>query len=195
MTTAGRSIAGTVMIVLLGAGLLAAAAARWTRPVADADAALAAGDWDRALTLYTQADARFARLPIVRPLFARDLDRVAGAQLWLMYRLRRYDELLARAERAPEAASPHLWAGLAFLAKGRDEPRPDDQMGWLTRSEQELRRAVAADPADWDTKFNFELVTRLVAALRKSPKTPPDQLMQILRPEPKAGVKPTRRVG
>ena len=193
MTTAGRSIAGTVMIVLLGSGLLAVAAAREARPVADADAALAAGDWDRALALYSQADARFARLPIARPLFARDIDRVAGAQLWLMYRLRRYDELLARAERAPEAASPHLWAGPRPGQGARRAGRTIRSDGWRDRSRAAPRGRGRSRRLGH--KFDFELVTRLVAALRKSPKTPPDQLMQILRPEPKAGIKPTRRVG
>ena len=57
------------------------------------------------------------------------------------------------------------------------------------------RRAVEAAPDDWDTKFDFEMVTRLAAELRKQPKTPPNQLMQLLRPQPKPGAKPVRRVG
>jgi hypothetical protein len=49
--------------------------------------------------------------------------------------------------------------------------------------------------ADWDTKYDFELVTKLAAELRKQPKTPPNQLMQLLRPQPKPGAKPVKRVG
>src|SRR6266852_6227250 len=63
------------------------------------------------------------------------------------------------------------------------------------RAEAELRRALDAAPDDWDTKYDFELVTRLASELRKQPKTPPNQLMQLLRPQPKAGAKPVRRVG
>src|SRR4051812_8248377 len=125
MTTAGRSIAGTVMVVMLAAGAAAAAAARWTRPIADADAALAAGEWDRAAAGYASAEARLDRLPAVRQLFARDYDRVVANRLWLDYRLQRYDDLIARSERAPEAAAPHFWAGLALLAKGRIDTDPD----------------------------------------------------------------------
>ena len=36
---------------------------------------------------------------------------------------------------------------------------------------------------------------RVAAELRKQPKTPPNQLMQLLRPEPKAGARPVKRVG
>src|SRR5258707_4015462 len=195
MTTAGRSIAGTAMVVLLASGAAAVAGACWTRPIADADAALARGDWDQALASYARAQGRFDRLPALRELFARDYDRAIANQLWLQYRLQRYDDLIATADRAPEAAAPHFWAGLALLAKGRAETSPHPQLGWLTRAEEELRRAVQADPADWDTKFDFELVTRLAAELRKDPKSPPKQLMQILRPQPKPGAKPGRRVG
>ena len=183
------------MVLLLGVGLAAVACARWTGPVADADAALALGQWERALASYARAEHRFDRLPVLREVIARDYNRVVTNQLWLYYRLQRYDDLIARAERAPEGATPHLWAGLALLAKGRAETKPDAQLGWLTRSEEELRRAVEAEPADWDTKFDFELVTRLAAELRKQPKSPPSQLMQILRPPAKPGTKPGRRVG
>lgn len=183
------------MLVLLVAGAAAVAAARWTRPIAAADEALAAGDWDRALASYAIAEARFDRLPAIRQLLARDYARAVGAQLWIYYRLQRYDELIAKAQRAPDAAAPHFWSGLACFAKSRGEGTPEAQFGWLARAEEELRRAVEAAPADWDTKYDFELVTRLAAAVRKQPRVPPNQLMQLLRPQPRAGVKPGRHIG
>ncbi len=100
-----------------------------------------------------------------------------------------------KAERAPEEANPHFWAGCAFVDKARVEASAEARLGWLTRAEEEFRRAVEATPDDWDTKFNFELTTRLAAELRKQPKNPPNQLMQLLRPQPKAGAKPPKRVG
>jgi tetratricopeptide (TPR) repeat protein len=195
MTAARRSLVTTLWVALLLAGAVAVAAARWTGPIADADEALAAGHWDRALAGYARAEGRFDRMPVSRQILRRDYDRLVANQLWLYYRMQRYDELIARAERAPEGAAPHFWSGLALLAKGQADARPEGQLGWLTRSEEELRRAVEAAPADWDTKFDFELVTRLAAALRKQPKIPPGQLMQVLRPQPKIGTKPVRRVG
>ena len=69
------------------------------------------------------------------------------------------------------------------------------RLAWFTRAEDELRHAIEATPADWDTKYDFELVTRLAAALRQQPQTPPRQLMHLLRPQPKPGAKPVKRVG
>ena len=74
------------------------------------------------------------------------------------------------------------------------EEKPEAMLGWLTRAEEELHKAVEAAPTDWDTKYDFELTTRLAAALRKQPKTPPKQLMQLLRPPSTSG-KPAKRVG
>ncbi len=190
---AWRSLGGALMLLLLVSGAAAVGCARWTQPIAEADEALRGGDWDGALTSYAIAEARFDRLPLARHLLARDYVRAVGAQLWIYYRQQRYDELIEKAQRAPDAADPHFWSGLAFFAKSRGEGKPEAQFGWLTRAEEELRRAVEATPSDWDTKYDFELVTRLAAALRKQPRTPPNQLMQLLRPQPRAGPKPGRR--
>ena len=103
--------------------------------------------------------------------------------------------MIEKAQQSPDAAAPHFWAGLAFFAKSRGDGKPEEQLGWLTRAEEELRRAVEAAPDDWDTKYDFELVTRLASALRKQPKVPPNQLMQLLRPQPRATGKPGERVG
>jgi tetratricopeptide (TPR) repeat protein len=195
MTTAGKSLSATLLIVMLVAGVTAVGYARWTRPIAEADRALDAGQWDHALAAYATAEARFDRIPVARQFLADDYTRTVANQLWLLYRMQRYDDLIGKAERAPERALPHFWSGLAFFAKARSESKPDAQLGWLARAEEELRRAVEADSSDWDTKYDFELATRLVSELRKQPKTPPNQLMQLLRPQPKAGAKPGRRVG
>jgi tetratricopeptide (TPR) repeat protein len=195
MTAAGKSIGAALMALLLLLGAAALGYARWTAPIAEGDRAVAAEQWDRALAAYGAADARFDSLPATRQLFARDYNRVAANELSLLYRLHRYDEVIQRAERAPEGASPHFWAGLASFAKARAESKPEDLLGWLTRAEEEFHQAVEAAPADWDTKYDFELVTRLVTELRKQPKTPPGQLMQLLRPQTKPATGYTRRVG
>ena len=190
-----RGLGAATLIVLLAAGAAALLAARWTAPIAEGDAAVAARDWPRAQAAYARAADRLDRLPSVRQLFARDYARAVAAQLWIDYHAERYDEVIERAQRAPDAAWPDFWAGLAYFAKGRIDTRADAQLALLSRAEEEMRRAVEADPLDWDTKYNYELVSRLAAGLRKAPKVPPNQLMQLLRQQPKTSAKPTRRVG
>ena len=195
MTPVMRSASSAVMVLLFVAGSAAIGYGRWMRPTAEGDAALADGRYDHALARYADAEARFDRFPAARELFARDYGHVMASQLWVLYHLQRYDDTVDTAQRAPEQALPHFWAGCAFFEKARAESQPDPRLGWLTRAEEEFRRAVEATPGDWDTKYDFELTTKLVAELRKQPKTPPNQLMQLLRPQPKPGAKPVKRVG
>jgi hypothetical protein len=108
--------------------------------------------------------------------------------------LKRYDEVIDLAQRAPAEALPNYWAASAFFQKATVEEKPEARLGWLSRAEEEFRKAVEASPDDWDTKYNYELTTRLSAELRKQPLTPPKQLMQLLRP-PTPGAKAPRRIG
>jgi tetratricopeptide (TPR) repeat protein len=179
---------------MLLAGVGCIAYARWTAVVGEADAALADGRLDQALEAYERAGARFDRTPAARQLFAAEYDRVAANRLWVLYRMKRFDDTIDAAEHAPLGAAPHFWAGCAFFEKARAEQQPETRLGWLARAEEELHKAVEAAPDDWDTKFNFELTARLATELRKQPKTPPTQMMQLLRP-PQPGSKAPRRVG
>src|SRR2546423_4163218 len=195
MTAATKSLAYGVMALLLLCGGAALAYGGWTMPIAEGDRAIADGQLDRALAAFSHAEQRFDRLAVAKQLFAGDYHRVVENELWAMYRLGRYDDTIEKADRAPDGAAPHFWSGCAFFEKAVAEEKPEARLGWMTRAEEELRRAVESHPDDWDTKYDFELVTRLAAELRKQPKTPPNQLMQLLRPQPKAGAKPARRVG
>ena len=189
-----RSLGIALIVAILVAGFCGIAYARWTRPESEGDRLLAAGELDKALFAYGNAEARFDRLPAAKQVFRADYTRVVANELALLYRLEKYDETIDRAERAPEAASPHFWSACAFFQKASAEQKPEARLAWLSRAEEEFRKAVENTPNDWDTKYDFELTTRLVAELRKQPKTPPKQLMQLLRPPTPTG-KPTRRVG
>jgi hypothetical protein len=189
-----KSFASALLLLLFLTGAAFLGYARWTRPIAAADAALADGHLDQAIAGYSTGEARFDRLPAARQLFAADYSRAFGNHLWALYQAKRYDDVIDLAEKAPAESSPHFWSGCAFFVKGSGEEQPETRLAWFTRAEEEFRKAVDAAPGDWDTKYDFELTTRLAAELRKQPKTPPKQLMQLLRP-PQAGTKQPRRVG
>jgi tetratricopeptide (TPR) repeat protein len=189
-----RALTSTIVVLLLASGVASIGYSRWTSHVADGDAALADGRLDQALAEYKLAEARFDAVPAVRQLAGDEYARVVANHLDVLYRLKRYDEVIDLAQRAPAPSMPGFWAGSAFFQKAMTEEQPDTRLGWLGRAEDEFRKAIEAAPGDWDTKFDFELTTRLAAELRKQPKTPPKQMMQLLRP-PQPGVKTPRRVG
>ena len=189
-----KSFGSAVAVLILLLGGVALAYSQWSHAIDEGDAALAAGHLDAAVASYARAEERFDKIPAARQLFAADYDHAVANELSARYRLGHFDEVIERAEHAPESAAPHFWSGCAFFEKATVEDKPDARLGWLGRAEDELHKAVEAAPDDWDTKYDFELTTRLAAELRKQPKTPPKQLMQLLRPPTPAG-KPTKRVG
>ena len=189
-----RAFVSTVVVLLLVSGATLLGYARWTRPLQDADAALAAGHLEEAVVSSQLAEARFDALPAAKQLVPVEYNRAVGNHLLALYGLKRYDEVIDVAQKAPAASSPNFWAACAFFQKAMVEEAPEARLGWLSRAEEEFRKAIEATPDDWDTKFDFELTTRLAAELRKQPNTPPKQMMQLLRP-PTAGAKPPRRTG
>jgi tetratricopeptide (TPR) repeat protein len=189
-----RALVSTVVVLLLVSGLTLVGYARWTGAIRDADAALASGNLEQAIAGYQKAEARFDALPAAKQIVPAEHTRSVGNHLWALYRLKRYDEVIDLAQKAPPESAPHFWSACAFFQKASVEEKPEARLGWLSRAEEEFRKAVEAAPDDWDTKYNFELTTRLSAELRKQPNTPPRQLMQLLRP-PTPGNKPPRRTG
>ena len=189
-----KAFGSTAVVLLLATGVGLIAYARWTTPLKDADAALAEGRFDEAVVASQIAEARFDALPAAKQIVPGEYNRAIANHLLALYRLKRYDEVIDVAQKAPAAASPNFWAACAFFQKAAVEAAPEARLGWLSRAEEEFRKAIEAAPEDWDTKFDFELTSRLAAVLRKQPNTPPKQLMQLLRP-PTAGAKPPRRTG
>jgi tetratricopeptide (TPR) repeat protein len=184
----------TIVVLLLATGVTLIGYARWTSALERADAAVADGRFAQAVDGYQIAEARFDAIPATKQLLPIEHTRAVGGHLLALYRLKRYDEVIDLAQKAPAAASPNFWSACAFFQKAIVEEAPEARLGWLSRAEEEFRKAIEASPDDWDTKFDFELTTRLASELRKQPNTPPKQMMQLLRP-PTAGAKPPRRTG
>lgn len=185
--------AGSIMtltaLVAFVAGAALVAYGRWTRPIVGAAAALQAGDAQRALPPYAESSRRFRQVPLSQRALASDYSLVAHNHLSVLYGLGKYDELIDASTEAPAAAAPHFWAGCALFRKSVQQTKVDARLEWLTRAQDEFKLALVAAPDDWDTKFNYELTSRLIAALRppdkgaKQPANAPSTLMQLLRPQ------------
>lgn len=182
-----------ILALLTGAALLVGAA--WLRPLAEGEQALREGRLEPALERFAAAEARFDRLPATRQVLPSAYAASQANQLFLLYRLSRHDALIEKAATAAPGAPVHFWTGCALFAKARDEENAEARLSWLGRAGDEFRKALELEPDDWDTKFNYELTQRLLLELRKQPKAPPTQLLQLLRPKPKEGQPPAKRAG
>lgn len=195
MKTWVTTVGSSAMVLLFAGGCAMITYARWTQPIADAEAAMAAGDVARALESYAVAEKRFDAMPVLKRLLSFEYDRIIANQLRLLFHTDRNEDTIEKAARAPEGANPHFWAGAACFEQGRAEADPSARLAWFGRAQQELIKALDAAPDDFDTKFDLELALRLTWELRRRPQTPPGELMHLLRPVPKPGSVPTKRAG
>jgi tetratricopeptide (TPR) repeat protein len=183
------------MVLLFVGGCAMIAYARWTQPIADADAAMAAGDVGRALASYSEAEKRFDAMPPLKRVLSVEYDRVIGNQIRLLFHTDRNEEAVDKASRATEGANPHFWAAAACFEQGLAEDDPSARLTWFGRAQQELIKAVSAAPDDWDAKYDLEIALRLTFEIRRRPQTPPGDVMKLLRPDPAPGSAPTKRAG
>jgi hypothetical protein len=191
----GRIAIWTAAAALLAAGLALAAFASWQQPLREAERAAAAGDWPRALERYTAAEARFDDWPLTQKVFPTSYRAAVANQLAAQYRMGHHDAVLEKADRVPATAASHFWTGSALFAKSQGEQNPEARLGWIGRAADEFKAALELQPDDWDVIYNYELTKRLFDELKKKPKTPPKQLLELLRPQPKEGSRPVKKVG
>jgi hypothetical protein len=111
--------------------------------------------------------------------------------------MHRYDEAIEKAGNSTSVHGTHFWSGLSMFARGGAEERSETRLEWFERAEAEFKTALGAAPADWDTKFNYELTRSLLNRLREEPETPRRLLFELLRPQsPRSGgTAPPRRTG
>jgi len=190
-----RVLAWSIVLVGLVSGAALLWFSAWRQPLIDGDAAAAGGDWRRALDRYAAAEAQFNEWPLAKRVFPAVYRDTLANQLAAHYRLGELDAILEKVDTIPDTAARRFWAGSAFFEKSRDEQNADTRLGWIGRAADEFKVALELEPDNWDVIYNYELTKRLFDELRKKPKTPPKQLLELLRPQPKEGNRPVKRVG
>jgi hypothetical protein len=192
---AGRALLWTIAVIALVGGAALAWFASWQRPMADAERAAAAGDWQQALERYAAAESRFNDWPLTQKLFPATYRAAIANQLAAQYRMGNHDAVIEKADVIPATAATHFWTGSALFAKSQAEQNPEARLGWIGRAVDEFKATLELEPESWDAIYNYELTKRLFDELKKKPKTPPKQLLELLRPQPKEGPRPAKKAG
>jgi hypothetical protein len=192
---AGRALVWTAAAIALAAGLALAWFAAWQQPMTEGERAAAAGDWPQALARYTAAEARFNDWPVTQKIFPATYRATVANQLAAQFRIGNLDAVLEKADQAPATAASHFWAGSALFAKSQAEQNAETRLGWIGRAADEFKAALELEPDSWDVIYNYELTRRLFDELKKKPKTPPRQMLELLRPQPKEGPRPVKKAG
>jgi hypothetical protein len=191
----GGAFAAALVTVVLGTALLWLAT--WLTPLAEADKAIQDGRLTDGLDAFRTAESRLSRVPALQQLAPGILGSVQANQVRLLYQMQRYDEAIEKAGGSTSVHGTHFWSGCSMFARASAEERPQSRLEWFERAEAEFREALEARPADWDTKFNYELTRTLLNRLREEPETPRRLLFELVRPQaPRSGgTAPPRRTG
>jgi hypothetical protein len=191
----GGAVTAALSAVLMGGALIWLAT--WLSPLAEADLAVNDGRLTEALGAYRTSETRLSRVPAMQQVAPGLLADVQANQVRLLYQMQRYDEAIEKAGASTGGHGTHFWSACAMFARATAEERPQSRLEWFERAEGEFRAALAANPADWDTKFNYELTRSLLDRLREEPETPRRLLFELLRPQsPRSGGSaPPRRTG
>ena len=174
-----RVVAWASVLFLLGA---ACAGAAWLlAPVLAGQQAVASGRLEDGLQRFAVADARLSWLPAGRRLLPALADLIVGEQLAAMYGLHQYDQVIDKAGVAASATA-QFWAGCALFVKADVDVSDRNRLNWMTESQQAFRAAMEGDHADFDARFNYELVGRVIAGMKKDPTAERPRDLHLLIP-------------
>jgi len=176
--------------LVCGIGLLSLSI--WLRPLAAGEQAFEEGELETGLERFGKAEARFEKFQFMKRLLPESYDASRANQFQILYLLGDLDALLDKPAPNPPIASAHFWVGCALFNRALEETEPDARIAWLYRASDEFRNALKLNPEDWDTKFNYELTSRLLAEMEEKAEPPPSN---ILRPQPMDGEGPTELKG
>ena len=165
------------MVFCLVSGVTLLILAVWLRPAAQAEQAAQQQNYEQALEYYAKAEARFNQFSIAKQFMPASYQAIVTNQFRILYRMNELDKLIEMTAAHSGDASARFWSGSALFAKGVAQSEKEAQLAWFGRAKEEFRSALELVPADWDTKYTYELTERLIAELRDKP-SPPEQILE-----------------
>jgi tetratricopeptide (TPR) repeat protein len=184
-----------LMVFTLVTGIALVIFSVWISPLAKGDRAVAEGQLDAALEYFASAESRFQRYSLARQLLPQAYRASQDNQFHILYKLGEYDTLFEKTSSESALVAGYFWIGSAAFNLATEQTEPDSKIVWYERAVQEFRSALELEPDSWDIKYNFELSERLLAELRDEAEPPPDQLPELLRPQPQQGEIPFQPLG
>lgn len=157
------------------------------------------GSTDAAIQAFRDLDAGFRSHGLLTRLVPRERDLVLHNYLRLLYLQEDYDSVIVRGEDAlldHDGPAPVVsyWLGNAYYRKAvSGEAEEEEALAWLRRAGEQYQEAVVEASADWDVKYNHELVQTLLHEIDRREQ---QEVFDILRPDDKPSPQPpTRKIG
>ena len=165
--------AGYLFLLLLSLGLLGYG---WMmRQFENAQNAARQGDSARALEFYRRADRPFQELPWLAHLLSEEYARVNLNQVAILYNrqqnqeaLEKLEQLTAQLPGSAESGDYGFWMGNLLFRQAAQSDDPEASLEALKAALSEYQKGLAAQPDDWDLKFDYELLQSIFAKQDRS---------------------------
>jgi tetratricopeptide (TPR) repeat protein len=155
-----------LLVFLISSGLIAYG---WLMLQFDtAQKALRRGDLAQAMEIYAPVEAAFHKIPSLPDLLKNEYKHLSFNQVSVLYSQRKNQEALAKLEQltvhAPalaESSDYSFWMGNLLFRQAAESKDSKTSVNALKTAMSEYQRGLAAQPDDWDLKFNYELVRKV----------------------------------
>lgn len=175
----------TALIFVLSAGSLGYA--WWLIQIERGNQASRKGDLDAAAEHYQAAEAPLRRLPWLAYILRDDYQALIFNQVRLLYSAGQNDEVMDKLEEGVRsvpllAESPQysFWLGNVLLRRAVLSKNPEEKLKALKGALEEYEKGLAAEPDDWDLKYNYELVKTILSQRGQDKKDAGEKVKSIL---------------
>jgi len=186
-----------VLIFLLSAGLISYA--WWLFQIERGNRALRRGESLTAAEIYQSAEAFLGGVPWLAHFFKSDYQKLIFNQVGILYALGRDDEVMDKLDqgtrRAPflaESGEYSFWTGNVLLRRAIQSKDPEESLEALKGALSEYQKGLAAEPDDWDLKYNYELVRQILSQKELDKKKEGERVKSILE-KMRPTVEPSRQ--
>ncbi len=183
-------LAGYVVVFLISAALLGYG---WlARELERAQRAFSRGDLTGAMEIYGRVEQPLREIPWLAQILPEEHKQASLNQVAILYSQQQNAGALAKLEEIPayapalvESADYFFWMGNVLFRQALESKDPETSAKILRSAISEYQRGLAAEPDDWDLKFNYELLRSKLAQPdrdRKAQEQKVKSLIDTMRP-------------
>jgi tetratricopeptide (TPR) repeat protein len=154
------------------------------------------GDFEAATRIYEQAEKPFYFVPWLSRILREEYKNVSLRQVAILYEQNQTDEAFEKLEQisiaAPsltESGEYSFWTGNLLFRRALQTKDPETAVNAAKAALSEYQKGLAAQPDDWDLKYNFELVSQI---FQKGDKSKDEQKVKSLVDKMRQNNEPSR---
>ncbi|MGH7846699.1 MAG: hypothetical protein ACREQW_16245 [Candidatus Binatia bacterium] len=183
-----RKVLGPVCYFLIFIGSAALLGYGWLiLRIDQAQRAQQRGDTETAAKIYSQAETPFYFVLGLARVLREEYKNVSLSQVSILYGQNRTEDAFKKLEQisttAPllmESGEYAFWTGILLFRQALQTKDPEASVNAAKSALSEFQKGLAAQPEDWDLKYNYELVSTIFLQKERSQKREEQKVKSLL---------------